>query len=329
MGVEAGVGARGTQPELLTTGRPNSGEAEDRSSQQTERRFRRARAWEEGFRGGRSEGDLRQLGAMPQSSDGKMGWLEMPRAGKAGRPGSFRLWGGWTPRCPGLGCIRWVHGPPGHPRSPWRCATLASFVEGRVRGQGAGSFPKESSAQQDTERPGWGVWGWRQQSLCWNPAWPPRAGQVQLLLDRQNGEGSSPFTLVASRQGAGFPVSSYLTLFGHWESDLVVLGSFRAFRCPSFTSSTWPGWALDVQEPVGLVSDGLWGPDLGGGMLRPSPGGGHRRRSPPGEPWRRGLCSVQLRTSAASSSTLCGAPSWVTGADYVLVWDSCHHQQGC
>ena len=52
MGVEAGAGTRGTQPELLTTGRPNSGEAEDGSSQQTERRFRRARAWEEGFRGG-------------------------------------------------------------------------------------------------------------------------------------------------------------------------------------------------------------------------------------------------------------------------------------
>lgn len=146
---------------------------------------------------------------------------------------------------------------------------MASFVEGRVRGQGAGSFPKESNAQEDTEQPG-------------TPRGLPRAGQVQLLLDRQNGEGSSPFTLVASRRGAGFPVSSYLTLFGHWESDLVVLGSFRAFRCLSFTSSKWPGWALEVQEPMGLVSDGLWGPDLGGGMLQPSPGGGPRRRSPPG-----------------------------------------------
>lgn len=102
--------------------------------------------------------------------------------------------------------------------------------------------------------------------------------------DRQKGEGSSPLTLVASRRGAsGFPVSSYMTLFGHWESNLVVLGSFRAFRCPSFTSSTWPGWALEVQEPMGLVSDG-------GGMLRPSPGGGHRRRSPPGGALEEGKC---------------------------------------
>lgn len=97
----------------------------------------------------------------------------MPRAGTAVRPGSFWPWGGWTPRCPGLGCVRWVHGPPGHPRSPRRCATSASFAEGRVRGQGAGSFPEESSAQEDTEQPGWGVRARGQQSLYWNPAWPP------------------------------------------------------------------------------------------------------------------------------------------------------------
>lgn len=36
------------QPKLLTMERPNSGQAEDGSSQQTERKSRRAHAWEEG-----------------------------------------------------------------------------------------------------------------------------------------------------------------------------------------------------------------------------------------------------------------------------------------
>ena len=43
----------------------------------------------------------------------------------------------------------------------------------------------------------------------------------------------------------------------------MVLGSFRVFRCLSFTSSTWPGWTLEVQGPMGLVNSGHWGPARG------------------------------------------------------------------
>ena len=89
----------------------------------------------------------------------------------------------------------------------------------------------------------------------------------------------------------------------------MVLGSFRVFRCLSFTSSTWPGWTLEVQEPVGLVNGGLWGPDLGGGMLRPSPGEATRLED--------NVCA-KLRTTSVSSSTLCGGT--VLGDGYWIIF---------
>ena len=107
---------------------------------------------------------------------------------------------------------------------------LASFAEGRVGGHGAGPFPKEGSAQKDAEQHGRGVQGRKQQRLCWSPAWlPPGEGQVQLLLDREKGEGSSFSTLVASRWG--FRVSCFTVGDPVWRLGVLTSWSWGPSVC--------------------------------------------------------------------------------------------------
>ena len=64
---------------------------------------------------------------------------------------------------------------------------------------------------------------------------------------------------------------------------------------------------------MGPVSDGLWGPDPGGGMLRRSPGEATGEGALLGSPGG-GDCAVRSCAHLQPLRPLCGAPSWATGA---------------
>ena len=126
--------------------------------------------------------------------------------------------------------------------------TSAHLWEGSVGGRGAGSFPKQSGAHGGHAAAKAGTAGGKegagtlQRSPTWlSPGWRFKS---RARLNRETGEGSSPFP--ERPHAAEFPVSPFVTLcLDTGGPDIVVLGSFHVFRCPSFVSSTRPGWAFE------------------------------------------------------------------------------------
>ena len=202
------------RPEPLTMERSNLGQAEDGSSQQTERKTRRVPAWEEDFRSG-SDQRVTCSNWKPHHSHQmgqRSGWRRHVQGRLHDRAASGR-------REDGPCCVSWVHGPSGHPRSPRRRATLASFAEGRVGGHGAGPFPKKAAPRRTASSLGGECGDGGSRGSAGAPCgFPLGRGKSSSCSAGRRGRGAAPSPWWPHRGAFGLPVSRYVTLFGYWGS---------------------------------------------------------------------------------------------------------------